>query len=140
MKKKLLSAGIVVIRRSAEGCHYLLLRAYTYWDFPKGLVEPGEGPLEAARREVEEETGIAELEFPWGNDYRETGPYGQGKVARYYVASTRTEQVYLPVSPELGRPEHHEYRWVSYTQAHELLSQRLHPVLLWARKLTGCDS
>jgi bis(5'-nucleosidyl)-tetraphosphatase len=103
------------------------------------LVEHDEAPLEAACREVEEETGITELEFPWGHDYRETGPYGRGKVARYYVASTRTEQVYLPVSPELGRPEHHEYRWVSYTQARELLGQRLHPILLWSRKLTGCD-
>ncbi|MGH8579780.1 MAG: NUDIX domain-containing protein [Gammaproteobacteria bacterium] len=33
-----------------------MLRAYNYWDFPKGTVEPAEDPFEAACREVEEET------------------------------------------------------------------------------------
>ncbi len=30
-----------------------------YWDLPKGKIDTGEQPAEAARREVEEETGIA---------------------------------------------------------------------------------
>jgi 8-oxo-dGTP pyrophosphatase MutT (NUDIX family) len=37
------------------------------------------------------------------------------------------------VSPELGRPEHHEWRWVSYDEAEELLPPRLGIVLDWAR-------
>ena len=41
----------------------LLLRAYRNWDLPKGLVEPGEQPFAAACREVEEETGITDLDF-----------------------------------------------------------------------------
>ena len=51
------SAGVVVVRRSAGGWRYLLLRAYGYWDFPKGEVEPGEDPLEAARRELLDMSG-----------------------------------------------------------------------------------
>ena len=47
-----LSAGVVVIRETHEGWLYLLLRAYNHWDFPKGMVEPGEEPLAAAIREV----------------------------------------------------------------------------------------
>ena len=47
-----------VIRDTAEGPRYLLLRAYKHWDFPKGMVEADEAPLAAARREVAEETGI----------------------------------------------------------------------------------
>jgi 8-oxo-dGTP pyrophosphatase MutT (NUDIX family) len=38
------------------------------------------------------------------------------------------------VSPELGRPEHHEYRWVSRDEAEELLPPRLAAVLEWAQR------
>ncbi len=70
-----LSAGVVVIRETREGWRYLLLRAYNHWDFPKGMVEPGEEPLAAAIREVREETLIDDLEFAWGEVYIETQPY-----------------------------------------------------------------
>ena len=133
-----LSAGAVVIRETGGDCLYLLLRAYRYWDFPKGLVEPGEAPLAAARREVAEETGLTALEFPWGKQYYETEPYGPGKVARYYLARARQEEVVLPVSPELGRPEHDEYRWLPYEEARGLLVPRVAAVLDWARSVTGC--
>src|SRR5690348_15093623 len=98
-----LSAGVVVVRRGPLGWLFLMLRAYRNWDFPKGVVEPGEDPLAAARREVREETSIEDLRFGWGEIYRETGPYGNRKVARYYLAETRTERITLPVNPELGR-------------------------------------
>jgi bis(5'-nucleosidyl)-tetraphosphatase len=91
MEHKTLSAGVIVVRRvQGQGdWHYLLLRAYNYWDFPKGIVETGEEPLGAARREVEEETGLTELNFRWGHGFSETEPYGKGKTARYYVAETQ---------------------------------------------------
>jgi bis(5'-nucleosidyl)-tetraphosphatase len=135
MEKKVLSAGVIVVRREGDVLRYLLLRAYNYWDFPKGLVEVGEEPLEAACREVEEETGLTDLVFSWGHDYQETPPYGQDKVARYYVAETRQDTIILPVSPELGHPEHHEYRWTSYQEARELLVPRLTRILDWAHAL-----
>lgn len=139
MRVKFRSAGIVVVRSTTEGCRYLLLRCYSYWDFPKGLVEKGESQIEAARREVAEEAGITELQFRWGYDYRETGPYGRGKISRYFVASTTQEKVVLSISPELGRPEHDEYRWVSFGQGRALLVARLHPVLDWAHRLSACN-
>ena len=80
-----LSAGVVVVRDEAGSLRFLLLRAYKNWDFPKGLVEPGEDPLAAAVRETAEETGIADLAFDWGDGYCETVPYARGKVARYYI-------------------------------------------------------
>jgi 8-oxo-dGTP pyrophosphatase MutT (NUDIX family) len=57
------SAGGVVFRRDPEGrVHYLLIRdSYRNWGFPKGHLEPGEPPADAARREVAEETGLADL-------------------------------------------------------------------------------
>ena len=131
-----LSAGTVVVHRDAGGWRLLVLRAYRNWDFPKGRVEPGEAPLAAAVRETREEAGIADLAFHWGEDHCETVPY-RGKVARYYLAETAQAIVTLPVSPELGRPEHHEWRWVDCNEAARLLPARLQPVLAWARTLLG---
>ena len=127
-----LSAGVVVVRQTAQGWRFLLLRAFNHWDFPKGMVETGEEPLAAAVREVHEESLIQDLEFVWGESSTQTGPYSRGKVACYFIAVTRTADVTLPVNPELGRPEHSEFRWVDYDDAVKLFSPRVRPVLRWA--------
>jgi 8-oxo-dGTP pyrophosphatase MutT (NUDIX family) len=127
-----LSAGVVVVRRRGDDWLYLLLRAFNHWDFPKGMVEPGEEPLAAAIREVEEESTIADLDFAWGEDSTQTGPYSGGKVARYYLASTQTSDVALPINPLIGRAEHSEYRWAGFDEALDLVSPRVKPVLRWA--------
>lgn len=134
MKGPVKAAGCVVFRRTPRGPRYLLLRAYKNWDFPKGLVETGEDQLVCAKREVAEETGLAGLDYPFGDEFRETLPYAGNKVARYYLAETEEVEIVLPVSPELGRPEHHEYRWASRDEAEELLPPRLAVVLDWAQR------
>ena len=132
-----LSAGTVVFRRTDRGVRLLVLRAYRNWDFPKGRVEPGETELDAAKRECTEETGLADLDFPFGDAHKDTIPYAGGKVARYFLAETAEAAVKLPISPELGRPEHHEWRWVSFEEAEELLPPRLAVVLDWVRQTVG---
>ena len=132
MAERILSAGVVVVRDSGDGWRVLLLRAYNYWDFPKGQVEAGEDPLTTARREVREETLIDDLEFRWGEDCIETAPYGRNKVARYYLAVSPAASVALPVNPELGRPEHQEYRWLDCAAARRLVVPRVAAVVDWA--------
>jgi 8-oxo-dGTP pyrophosphatase MutT (NUDIX family) len=127
----------VVVRETSEGWRVLLLRAYNYWDCPKGLVEPGEDPLTTAKREVREETGITDLQFRWGEDFIETPPYSKNKVARYHLAQTTSAAVYLPVNPGLGRPEHHEFRWLAFEVAMALAVPRIRIVLEWARARLG---
>jgi len=84
---------------------------------PKAWSRKGEEPLAAAIREVREESTIEDLEFAWGSNSTQTGPYSGGKVARYYLASTRTSEVSLPINPMIGRAEHSEYRWVDFDAA-----------------------
>lgn len=51
-----------MVRRGAEGWETCLIRVGQAWSLPKGLVERGESPEQAAVREVSEEVGIpAEL-------------------------------------------------------------------------------
>lgn len=137
MATPVISAGVIVVRQLDGDSHYLLLRVFRYWDFPKGLVEKEEEPLAAALREVEEETTLTNLFFRWGMEFRETPPYAMGKVARYYVAESEQGEVSLPINPELGHPEHHEFRWVSYEEAREMVADRVKPILDWAHAIVA---
>ena len=129
---RVLSAGVALVRPERGAWRFLLLRAYRSWDFPKGMVEAGEEPLAAARREVREETTIDDVDFAFGLEFVETGPYSRNKVARYYLGMTRTAAVTLPPNPVLGFPEHHEWRWVSYDEASVMVSPRVAVALDWA--------
>lgn len=133
------SAGVVVVRKVDGRWRFLVLRAWRNWDFPKGLIEPGEKPLAAARRETHEETGLSELDFRWGTASIDTAMYGDHKVASFFLAESRAGEVTLPVNPELGHAEHNEYRWVTYQEARALLPPRLQPILHWAESRLAGD-
>ena len=129
-----------MVHLGGAAVQYLLLRAYKNWDFPKGLVEPGEQPLDAALREVKEETTLVNLAFDWGKDYMDTGPYNKGKISRYYLARSNDTQVHLLVNPELGFPEHQEARWVGFETALNMVSPRLKPVIQWASDIIAAPA
>jgi 8-oxo-dGTP pyrophosphatase MutT (NUDIX family) len=135
--RQILSAGIIPVRRFGSEMRFLLLRCFSYWDFPKGETEPGEDPLDTARREVAEETGLTDLDFRWWTSFVETPPYGRGKIARYYLAESPRGDVVLGINPQLGFAEHQEFRWVSEEEARRLLNDRVRAVLDWAVQRTG---
>ncbi len=137
MTVQTLSCGIVLVRGEGSNTKTLLLRAFHHWDFPKGMLESPEQPLETALREVREETGIEDVEFCWGERYLETGPYAKGKVARYYLARTETKNVEMGISPLTGKPEHAEWRWVSFDTAFDLGSPRVRDIVRWSRQIVG---
>lgn len=122
------------MRLDADGWRVLILRVYRHWDFPKGELDEGEDGRAAAIREAEEEAAIVDLSFPWGHDSCDTAPYSRGKVATYFLGRTDKAVVELPISAELGRPEHHEGRWIDFDGAAALLPDRLQPILAWARE------
>ncbi|MFA4983094.1 MAG: NUDIX domain-containing protein [Candidatus Micrarchaeia archaeon] len=101
------SCGAVVFREvagknGAVSPRYLVLHyAAGHWDLPKGHVEAGESEEETARREIQEETGIAELGFLAG--FRETVLYSYRnelgnvteKEAVFFLAKTAEKGVKL---------------------------------------------
>lgn len=55
------AAGGVVYNRDSQKVLFLFRRGW--WDLPKGKIDPGESESEAALREVQEETGVEELDL-----------------------------------------------------------------------------
>ena len=106
------SAGGVVV--NAEGRVLLVSQHGTSWSLPKGHVEEGEGYLEAARREIYEESGVKELELlrPLGSyTRRRLGPEG-----REDASELKTIHLFLFRTPETALspvdPENPEAVWV----------------------------
>jgi bis(5'-nucleosidyl)-tetraphosphatase len=135
-----LSSGVVVVSLTQRKLKFLLLRAYRNWDFPKGMVESGEDPIDTALREVREETTLDDLSFDWGLAFMETGPYNRGKISRYYIARSKATNVLLQINPDLGKPEHNEARWVDVDRALAMVSARLQPVVRWAHGVINHES
>jgi bis(5'-nucleosidyl)-tetraphosphatase len=120
------SAGVIVFRRAGDECLFLLvlsrLTKRPLWEFPKGGVEKGETLLQAAFRELSEETGIPESEvqliedFERTEDYRFTaGDDGKRtlihKQVTYFLGETTREAVVLSAK------ESSEFAWLNLADA-----------------------
>jgi bis(5'-nucleosidyl)-tetraphosphatase len=127
---KVLSAGMVVVHHDGERYRMLVIGIRGHWDFLLRPVEHGDDALEAAREEAHDHTGLLDLAFHWGEDYRETVPFPDGRVSRYYLAESATAAVTL-VPPAGVDPDDIAYRWVTAEEAEEILPPRLAIVLDW---------
>lgn len=133
IQNKALSCGVVPVLFAWGDWQLLILRRGDAWDFPSGIISIHEDSLEAAKRETLAATGIDDLEFAFGEDYKETVPYAGNNVGRYYVAETRMEKLTLPPARKTGQPAHDEWRWVTCDDAEDYLPPRLTHVLEWLR-------
>lgn len=136
-----LSSGLLLHRSSADGDGVEVFVAHMggpfwrgrprAWSIPKGLVEPGEDPLDTARREFGEEIGV---DAPSGA-VRDLGEVQQasGKRVRVFalaaadfdVDEVRSDTVRLELPRGSGRyvdvPEVDDARWVSIDDARGML-------------------
>ena len=117
------SAGAVVfsLDSTVGEKEYLLLNyAAGHWDFPKGNIENGEDEIQTARREIQEETGIYDVEFFKGFRnkieyyYRRNQRLIQKEVI-FFLARTSSRKVTLS-------HEHNAYTWLAYEKALALLT------------------
>ena len=140
------SAGILLFRQAPGGTEVLLVKPggpfwrnkhEGAWMIPKGVIEPGEAPSEAALREFEEETGtrLTGVPFPLAT-IRQAG----GKVVDAFAiegdldpAAIRSNEFEIEWPPRSGKLERHpeaaEARWMSLVEARGLMLPSQVPLL-----------
>jgi predicted NUDIX family NTP pyrophosphohydrolase len=140
------SAGILLFRQRQGVTEVLLIRpGGPYWRnkeagawmIPKGMVEPGEEPAEAALREFEEETGtrLTSVPFPLAT-VRQAG----GKMVEAFAlegefdcASVRSIEFEMEWPPKSGRtqrfPEAEEARWMTLAEARRMMLRSQLPLI-----------
>lgn len=127
------SSGFVIVDFSGKEPRALCLKAFSLWDFPKGRAEGDETLLETALRETLEETGLSENDFCPSGKCAPSITYRVGKnmkTATYFFAErTSSTCPMLPVNPDLGHPEHTEWKWFPVRSLHEVMPARLLPVV-----------
>ncbi len=141
-----LSAGVLLFRQRADELQVLLIRPggpywrnkdVGAWMIPKGMVEPGEVPAEAALREFEEETGtrLTSIPFPLGT-VRQSG----GKMVQAFAvegdldpSGIRSNEFELEWPPKSGRresfPEVEQGRWMTLAEARAMMLPSQLPLL-----------
>ena len=137
IQKKTFSAGGIVMCKENV---LLVLENGNFWGFPKGRLEEGEMPLAAAKREIFEETGCADVAL-----LRELGVYkrhpftlqnqldpSEVKEITMYLFEAPSKTLQTPVEPNA------KGRWVAAADVAALLThpqdrefyQRIEPTLL----------
>lgn len=118
------SFGIVPLKKEGSGWSVFLIqhRKGRYWGFPKGHAEPEETPMDTARRELFEETGLKVLRFLTETALREEYVFLKGKrkvfkKVAYFLAEVEGEE-------KIQEEEIFQGLWVPFEKA---LSQVTHP-------------
>jgi predicted NUDIX family NTP pyrophosphohydrolase len=140
------SAGIVMFRQRAGAVEVLLIRPggpfwrnkdIGAWMIPKGMVEPGEAPAEAALREFEEETGtrVTTVPFPLATVRQAGGKQVEafaveGDLDPAAISSIEFELEWPPRSGRRQRfPEAAEARWMTIAEARRMMLPSQLPLL-----------
>lgn len=112
------SAGIILFYIKEKEPIFLLLKYPNYWGFSKGIIEKNETPLEAAKRELEEETNIKNFNLIPSFKYEQEWFYRRDKniihkKAIFFLAETTEEEAQkIKISSE-----HEDFSWISYNDA-----------------------
>ena len=115
---------IPILRKGEQTLFLLIQHNAGHWAFPKGHAERGESDIEAARRELSEETGIASATLDesrifeerytktWRGDARKL----VRKTVRYYVGEVDNPRV------KVQEEEIQNYKWATVDEARKLIT------------------
>ncbi|MCX5922916.1 MAG: bis(5'-nucleosyl)-tetraphosphatase [Candidatus Dependentiae bacterium] len=121
--KRQLSAGIVVYYENNQSTEYLLLQyGAGHWDFAKGKLEQGETKIQAALRELQEETGLTTIDIKKGFESSLTYTFQDfrgnpvEKTVHFFIGQVPTKEK-ITLSHE-----HKDYTWLPFEPALEQLT------------------
>jgi len=135
MARPVLAAGGVVFRRASpvDDPEFLLIRRPRYqdWTLPKGKIDQGEAPAEAALREVREETGYRCSPILEVGSIGYVLSSGRRKAVRYWLM--KTESGSFEPNNEVDK-----ITWLGFDEARQKLSfGKDRDVISWAAELTA---
>lgn len=133
-----LSVGGIIRYQSTEfnkdHSEFLLLRNKRgFWGFPQGHKERGENEIQTLQREVQEETGIIDLDIHQyigkiQYKYFRADGIRSEKEVKFYFATTPVREVVIS-------NEHEGFRWTTYQEALSMLDHRqLKSIILKGRR------
>ncbi len=114
------AAGGIIVSPEEK---YLFIARNNYWDLPKGKLEAGETFVEAALREVREETGVTDLNIvgeatsTWHIYFHPTHERPMLKKTRWFIMRAASEEKLTPQLEEGIK----EALWLPYEDAIEVL-------------------
>ena len=116
------SAGGVVYRLRGNTTLFLLIRdSYKNWGFPKGHLESGETPHDAALREVREETGLDDVSLRGTIETIDWYFRFRGKLIHKVCHFYLMESAKSDTSPQ-GAEGITECRWAEFAEASAAIS------------------
>lgn len=118
--------GVAYSKDKNGKIEYILLKRKKHWkgwEFPKGKIEKSETKVNAARREVHEETGLKVLKI---KKFYEKGSYLYSKKLSDRPGFVGQTYHLFAVEVKKGKVkldsiEHNEYKWVSFKEAQKKL-------------------
>jgi len=118
------SAGGIVL--NSDNKILIVNQNYDSWSLPKGHVDPGETILEAAKREIHEESGVKQLDYIKDLGFYERFKIGldgkddQGELKKIHIFLFKTDQMKLqPIDPM-----NPEARWCTTKEIIKLLTHK----------------
>jgi len=138
---KRLSCGVLILNKERELllCH---VTGHRHWDLPKGGIDVGESPLQAALRETQEETGLG-LDADALLDLGRFDYWPRKELHLFATLMPRLDVATLSCAshfcdPASGRslPEMDDFGWFGFGEAPRLCSTKMAAVLVGKLELS----
>jgi bis(5'-nucleosidyl)-tetraphosphatase len=130
-KPTVFAAGYLIFRK-ADRLEFLLMKHLDRWDLPKGHLDDGESIVQAAKRELWEETGISEDQIWTDPQFVFSSQYWVSKRKSPGHKALKQLSIYLGLALQdldIVCTEHVGFRWWAWDPPHRIQTQAIDPLL-----------
>lgn len=128
VQPEVFSSGFLIFRLGRP-IQFLLMQHANRWDLPKGRIDPGETLMQAALRELEEETGIQRNDLWVDPNFQYSQRYTIGEPKKPRLKELIIYLGWLNIDRPLQLTEHIGFRWFDWSPPHTVQPQTIDPLL-----------